>query len=192
MLRRIPFIKMRRFTSFSAPEPKTKKQDGNPGLWLAETFLTSSLKPLNWFQRNLTRSKISSSCSKFVLFLADSPSLDLRMNAGPLQEVPPSTRWATHKPTRQPIREIYYTRDQTSFIWVRAARSHDEVKHPHRIPGHSSEARPDGPQTNSDRHAAGAPHRPLSEINWIPGSIQAKAKENHWKHTILYLKQGIG
>ena len=64
---------MRSFTSFSAPEPKTKKHDVNPGLWLAETFLTSSLKPLNWFQRNLTRSKIW--CSKFVLFLADPPPI---------------------------------------------------------------------------------------------------------------------
>ena len=28
-----------------------EKQDGRPGLWLAETFSTSSLKPLNWIQR---------------------------------------------------------------------------------------------------------------------------------------------
>ena len=27
-----------------------KKQDGRPGLWLAETFSTSSLKPLNEIQ----------------------------------------------------------------------------------------------------------------------------------------------
>ena len=41
------------------------------GLWLAETFLTSSLKPLNRIQRNLTGSKISKSSTKFVFFQAD-------------------------------------------------------------------------------------------------------------------------
>ena len=43
-----------------------KKQDGCPGLWLAETFFTSPLKPLNRIQRNLTGSKISTSSTKFV------------------------------------------------------------------------------------------------------------------------------
>ena len=46
----------------------SEKQDGRPGLWLAETFSTSSLKPLNWIQRNLTGSKISTSSTKFVFF----------------------------------------------------------------------------------------------------------------------------
>ena len=41
-----------------------KKQDGRPGLWLAETFSTSPLKPLNRIQRNLTGSKISTSSTK--------------------------------------------------------------------------------------------------------------------------------
>ena len=36
----------------------TKKQDCHPCLWLAETFSTSPLKPLNGIQRNLTGSKI--------------------------------------------------------------------------------------------------------------------------------------
>ena len=44
-----------------------KKQNGRPGLWLAETFLTS-LKPLNRIQRNFTGSKISTSSTKFVFF----------------------------------------------------------------------------------------------------------------------------
>ena len=44
------------------------KQDGGPGLWLAETFSTSPLKPLNGIQRNLTGSKISTSSTKFVFF----------------------------------------------------------------------------------------------------------------------------
>ena len=47
---------------------RSEKQDGCPGLWLAETFSTSSLKPLNGIQRNLTGSKIPTSSSKFVFF----------------------------------------------------------------------------------------------------------------------------
>ena len=35
------------------------KQDGRPDLWLARTFSTSPLKPLNGIQRNLKGSKIS-------------------------------------------------------------------------------------------------------------------------------------
>ena len=45
---------------------QSEKQDGSPGLWLAETFSTSSLKPLNRIQRNLTGSKISTFPTKFV------------------------------------------------------------------------------------------------------------------------------
>ena len=47
---------------------RLEKQDGHPGLWLAETFSTSPLKPLNGIQRNLTGSKISTSSTKFVFF----------------------------------------------------------------------------------------------------------------------------
>ena len=36
---------------------RSEKQDGRPGLWLAETFSTSPLKPLNGIQRNLTGSQ---------------------------------------------------------------------------------------------------------------------------------------
>ena len=46
----------------------SEKQDGRPGLWLAETFSTSPLKALNWIQRNLTGSMISRSSIKFVFF----------------------------------------------------------------------------------------------------------------------------
>ena len=46
----------------------SEKQDGRPGLWLAETFSTSPLKPLNGIQRNLTGSKILTSSTKFVFF----------------------------------------------------------------------------------------------------------------------------
>ena len=44
----------------------SEKQDGRPGLWLAETFSTSPLKPLNGIQRNLTGSKILTSSTTFV------------------------------------------------------------------------------------------------------------------------------
>ena len=47
---------------------RSEKQDGRPGLWLAETFSTSSLKPLYGIQRNLTGSKISTPSTKFVFF----------------------------------------------------------------------------------------------------------------------------
>ena len=46
----------------------SEKQDSCPGLWLAETFSTSPLKPLNGIQWNLTGSKISMSSTKFVFF----------------------------------------------------------------------------------------------------------------------------
>ena len=45
---------------------RSEKQDGRPGHWLAETFSTSSLKPLIRIQRNLTGSKTSTSSTKFV------------------------------------------------------------------------------------------------------------------------------
>ena len=47
---------------------RSEKQDGRPGLWLAETFSTSSLKRLFRIQRNLTRSKISTPSTNFVFF----------------------------------------------------------------------------------------------------------------------------
>ena len=47
---------------------QSEKQDGRPGLWLAETFSKLPLKPMNRIQRNLTGSKISMSSTKFVFF----------------------------------------------------------------------------------------------------------------------------
>ena len=47
---------------------RSEKQDGRPGLWLAETFFTSPLKPLNGIQQNLSGNKISMSSTKFVFF----------------------------------------------------------------------------------------------------------------------------
>ena len=47
---------------------RSEKQDGHPGLWFAEIFSTSALKPLNGIQRNLTGRKISTSSTKFVFF----------------------------------------------------------------------------------------------------------------------------
>ena len=47
---------------------RSEKQHGHPGLWLAETFSTSPLKPLNRSQWNLIGSKISTPSTKFVFF----------------------------------------------------------------------------------------------------------------------------
>ena len=47
---------------------RSEKQDGRPGLWLAETFSTSPLKPLNGIEGNLIGIKISTSSTKFVFF----------------------------------------------------------------------------------------------------------------------------
>ena len=51
--------------------PWPEKQDGDPCLWLAETFSTSPLQPQNRIQWNLTGSKISMSSTKFVFFMVD-------------------------------------------------------------------------------------------------------------------------
>ena len=45
-----------------------EKQDCRPGLWLAEKFSTFPQKLLNWIQRNLTGSKLSTSSTKFIFF----------------------------------------------------------------------------------------------------------------------------
>ena len=47
--------------------PFDREKDGYPSLWLAETFSTS-LKSLNWIQRNLTGSKTPTASTKFVFF----------------------------------------------------------------------------------------------------------------------------
>ena len=47
---------------------RSEKQDGRPGLWLAETFSTSPLKPQNGIEWSLTGSKILTSSTKFVFF----------------------------------------------------------------------------------------------------------------------------
>ena len=47
---------------------QSEKQDGHPGIWLAETFSTSPMKPLNRIQWNLIGSKMSTSSTKFVFF----------------------------------------------------------------------------------------------------------------------------
>ena len=47
---------------------RSDKQDGRSGLWLAETFFTSPLKPVNGIQRNLTGRKITISSIKFVFY----------------------------------------------------------------------------------------------------------------------------
>ena len=55
---------------------RSEKQDGRPGLWLAEIFLTSPLKMLNGIQQNLTGNKISTSSTMFVFFSSWSEKQD--------------------------------------------------------------------------------------------------------------------
>ena len=64
-----------KFVFFSG---RLEKEDGQPGLWLTETFSNSSLKPLNGIQRYLTGIKISTSSAKFMFF-------------GPIEKI----RWPT-------------------------------------------------------------------------------------------------
>ena len=47
---------------------RSEKQDGRPGLWLAETFSTSPLNLQNGIQQNLKGSKITTPSTKFVFF----------------------------------------------------------------------------------------------------------------------------
>ena len=47
---------------------RSEEQDGRPGLWLAEAFSISPLKPLNGIQQKLTGRNISTSSNKFVFF----------------------------------------------------------------------------------------------------------------------------
>ena len=49
---------------------RSEEHDSQPGLWLAEAFSTSPLKPLNGIQQNLTGRKISTSTNKFVFFVS--------------------------------------------------------------------------------------------------------------------------
>ena len=58
-------------TKFDVFFGRSEIQDGRPGKWLAETFSTSSLKPLKGIQRNLTGSKISMPSNKICVFQAD-------------------------------------------------------------------------------------------------------------------------
>ena len=55
----------------------SEKQDGRPGFWLAETFLTSPLRMLIWIEWNLTGSKVST-CSTNILFLDQTGKEDSR------------------------------------------------------------------------------------------------------------------
>ena len=66
-------------TKFAFFGPIGKKQDGHPGLWLAETFSTSPLKPLSGIQRNLTAIKILNNVLYHVcVFRADRKSPCIR------------------------------------------------------------------------------------------------------------------
>ena len=66
-----------------------EKQDGHQSLWLAETFSTSPLKPLNVIQRNLTGSKIPASSTKFMGFFCRSEKEDDRPGSDWLRHLEP-------------------------------------------------------------------------------------------------------
>ena len=72
--------------SFSFLADLKKKQDGRPGLWLAEVFSTSLLKPLNGIKlQNLRGSKILTSyTSFFFLVCLFSGSIGKKIAAWPL------------------------------------------------------------------------------------------------------------
>ena len=86
---------------------RSEKRDGRPGLWLAEIFSTS-LKPLNIIQRNLTERKISTFSCKFVFF-------------GPMEKNPrwPSRLWlaGTFSTSLKPLNGI------SDFMRARSARN---------------------------------------------------------------------
>ena len=81
---------------------RSKKTRWPPGIWLAETFLISPLKPLNGIERLLTGRNISMSSSKF-LFLEQSEKQDCHpglwltetFSTSPLQPIllPVKFRW---------------------------------------------------------------------------------------------------
>ena len=60
---------------------RSLKQDGRPGLWLAETVSSSSLKSMNGIQQNLTGSKLLTSSIKIVFY---GPILKTRRPPWPL------------------------------------------------------------------------------------------------------------
>ena len=83
-----------------------KKQDGRLGIWLAETFLTSPLNPLNGIQWNLTGSKISTSSTKFCAYCADRKNKMAALASDWLRHfrLLLSNRWTEFKETWQEAR----------------------------------------------------------------------------------------
>ena len=96
-----------------------------PSLWLAETFLTFSLKRLNGDQRNLTGSLISISFSKFVFF-------------GPIRkkDVRPSLWFQETKSwSNSPLKLLYriqrhYKKQEINVLLVFSGRSENQDDRP--------------------------------------------------------------
>ena len=67
-LRHFRLLLWNRWTEFNETwqEARSQRLLPSPGLWVAETFSTSLLKPMNKIQRNSTWSNISTSSTKFV------------------------------------------------------------------------------------------------------------------------------
>ena len=81
---------------------RSEKQDGRHGLWLAETFSTSHLKPLNGIEQNLTGSKIWASFTKFVwvFFSADRKNKIADLASDWMRRVPETSETAERNSTK--------------------------------------------------------------------------------------------
>ena len=68
---------------------RSEKQDGHPSFWLAETYSTSPLKPLNGIQRNLTWTAERNSTNLTVTYSNLSVNLRVQNKKSPL------SRWSS-------------------------------------------------------------------------------------------------
>ena len=78
---------------FYVSSGRSENQDVLPGLWLADTFSTTSVQPRNGIQRNLAWGKFSTPSTKFVSF---EPIIIIIHSTDPFQiEVQDCGTWAS-------------------------------------------------------------------------------------------------
>ena len=114
---------------------RSEKQDGRPGLWLAETFSTSPLKPLNEIQLNWKGSKISTSPTKFVFWadrknkmaaLASDWLIYFRLSSETAEGI--QLNWKGSKISTSPTKFVFFWADRKNKIvalasdWLRYFR----------------------------------------------------------------------